>query len=82
MFTGPDGLGNLMGRKNLHTQGGDMERLVWRLLIGFVVVGCLTKGSFAQQALTWREVRETFEKKNPTLLAARIGINESQAQQI
>ena len=59
-----------------------MKRLVWRLLIGFVVVGCLTQGVFAQQALTWREVREKFEANNPTLLAGQIGIEESRAQQI
>jgi cobalt-zinc-cadmium efflux system outer membrane protein len=59
-----------------------MKRLVRHLFILFVAVGCLTKGSFAQQALTWREVREKFEVNNPTLLAGRIGIEESRAQQI
>ncbi|MGA2318638.1 MAG: hypothetical protein ABSG71_20015 [Thermodesulfobacteriota bacterium] len=59
-----------------------MKRLAWRLFIWFVVIGCLTKGSFAQQALTWREVRERFEASNPTLQAGRIGIEEPQAQQI
>ena len=59
-----------------------MKRLVWHLFIVFVVLGCLTKGSFAQQALTWQEVREKFEANNPSLLAGRIGIEESRAQQI
>jgi len=59
-----------------------MKRLVWYLFILFVVVGCPTKGLFAQQALTWREVREKFEANNPNLLAARTGIDESRAQEI
>jgi cobalt-zinc-cadmium efflux system outer membrane protein len=59
-----------------------MKRLMWLLFILFVLVGCFTKGSFAQQALTWREVREKFEANNPTLLAGRIGIDESRAQEI
>lgn len=59
-----------------------MKRLAWHLFILFVVLGCLTKVSFAQQALTWREVREKFEANNPTLLAGQIGIEESRAQQI
>ena len=46
------------------------------------VVGCFSEESFAQQALTWREVRAKFEAVNPTLLAARIGIDESRAQEI
>ena len=37
---------------------------------------------FGQQALTWHEVRERFEATNPTLRAARIGIDESKAQEI
>jgi cobalt-zinc-cadmium efflux system outer membrane protein len=42
----------------------------------------LAKGSFAQQALTWQQVREKFVTSNPTLLAARMGIEESKAQEI
>jgi cobalt-zinc-cadmium efflux system outer membrane protein len=47
-----------------------------------VVVGGLSEESFAQQPLTWREVRAKFEAVNPTLRAARIGIDESRAQEI
>ena len=59
-----------------------MQRPMWRLSIGFVLVCCLAKGSFAQQALTWQQVREKFVAVNPTLLAARMGIEESRAQEI
>lgn len=59
-----------------------MKRLMSLLFIVFVVVGCLARGSLAQQAFTWPEIREKFEKNNPTLLAGRIGIDESRAQEI
>ena len=59
-----------------------MKRLMPLLFIVFVLVGCLARGSFAQQAFTWQEIREKFEKNNPTLLAGRIGIDESRAQEI
>ena len=59
-----------------------MQRPLWLLSIGFVLVCCLATESFAQQALTWRQVREKFEASNPTLLAGRIGIEESRAQEI
>lgn len=41
----------------------------------------LTKGSSAQTALTWQEVRARFEAANPTLQAGQIGIGESHAQE-
>jgi len=59
-----------------------MQRPLWRLFIGFVLVCCLAEGSVAQQALTWQQVREKFVASNPTLLAARMGIEESRAQEI
>jgi cobalt-zinc-cadmium efflux system outer membrane protein len=37
---------------------------------------------FAQVALTWQQVRDKFEATNPTLLAAKIGIDESKADEI
>jgi cobalt-zinc-cadmium efflux system outer membrane protein len=36
----------------------------------------------AQQAFTWNEIREKFEAANPTLIASRIGIDESRAAEI
>jgi cobalt-zinc-cadmium efflux system outer membrane protein len=45
-------------------------------------VCCLAKGSFAQQALTWQQIRAKFVATNPTLLAGRMGIEESKAQEI
>lgn len=39
-------------------------------------------GASAQQALTWEEVRQRFEQRNPTLLADKLSIDESKAQEI
>ncbi|HLK61955.1 MAG TPA: TolC family protein [Bryobacteraceae bacterium] len=41
-------------------------------------MGCV----YGQRALTWDEVRDRFRSTNPTLLAARIGIDESKAQEV
>jgi cobalt-zinc-cadmium efflux system outer membrane protein len=38
--------------------------------------------AYAQQVLTWEEVRQRFEQSNPTLLADKLSIDESKAQQI
>jgi cobalt-zinc-cadmium efflux system outer membrane protein len=36
----------------------------------------------AQQTLTWEQVKTRFEAANPTLLAARLGVDEAKAQEI
>jgi hypothetical protein len=36
----------------------------------------------AQQALTWEQVRTRFEQSNPTLLADKLSVDESRAQEI
>jgi len=38
--------------------------------------------AWGQRALTWEEVRHRFEATNPTLQAARIGIDEAKAQEV
>jgi cobalt-zinc-cadmium efflux system outer membrane protein len=43
---------------------------------------CLAGGLFGQPGLTWQEVRDRFEASNPTLEAARIGVDETRAQEI
>src|SRR5215831_14073809 len=47
-----------------------------------VLLSCMTQGGFAQQALTWQQVREKFESANPSLRAGEINIAESRAQEI
>jgi cobalt-zinc-cadmium efflux system outer membrane protein len=38
--------------------------------------------AYAQTPWTWEEVRARFEQSNPTLLAARLNVDESKAQEI
>jgi cobalt-zinc-cadmium efflux system outer membrane protein len=60
-----------------------MPHLQKHALAFFIVVILLfPAGAFCQKALTWQEVRDKFEASNPTMLAARIGIEESRADEI
>ena len=58
-----------------------MRPILWRCWWVFVA-GALAHAGFAQQALTWPEVRAKFEAANPTLRAGQIGIDESKAQEV
>src|ERR1035441_6187694 len=42
----------------------------------------LAHAGFAQQALTWPQVRAKFEAANPTLRAGQIGIDESRTEEV
>jgi cobalt-zinc-cadmium efflux system outer membrane protein len=53
-----------------------------RLYIGLWLVASLTTGAWAQKLLTWEEAKREFEATNPTLRAARIGIQEARADEI
>jgi cobalt-zinc-cadmium efflux system outer membrane protein len=53
-----------------------------RFFLGLPLGAALATSAFAQQALTWPEVRERFEKSNPTLLAGQLGIEESKALEV
>lgn len=50
------------------------------LVAGFLAAGVLRAP--AQQALTWEQVRARFEQNNPTLLADKLSVDESRAQEI
>jgi cobalt-zinc-cadmium efflux system outer membrane protein len=52
-----------------------------RFCFGLFLVAALGESAFAQRALTWQEVRDRFERANPTLRAGQIGIDESRAQE-
>jgi len=65
--------------------GGDMQRLLWRLSMAFLFAGgfaAVFGQAAAQKTMTWQQAREEFEKSNPTLRAARIGIDESRDEEI
>jgi outer membrane protein, heavy metal efflux system len=59
-----------------------MRRLVRRLWIGLLFASCVREVALAQKARTWQEVRDEFERSNPTLRAAQIGIDESRADEV
>src|ERR1700720_1816814 len=53
------------------------------LSIAFLASACLSSSALAQTtALSWAQVRDKFEATNPTLQAARIGIDESRQQEV
>jgi len=56
-----------------------MLRLNRRALAIFVVIAAAAN---AQTPLSWEQIRERFRTNNPTLKAARLSIDESQAQEV
>jgi cobalt-zinc-cadmium efflux system outer membrane protein len=60
-----------------------MQRLKWRWYIGFLLcVACMGQTTTPQQALTWQETEQKFRANNPTLLAGKVTIDESRADEI
>src|ERR1700688_3508653 len=59
-----------------------MKCFVRRVCFVLFAAAVFSTGVFAQQALTWQEVRDRFESANPSLRAGRIGVDESRAQEI
>ena len=57
-------------------------RVFPKLFGGILLAACVQRAAVAQTAFTWHEIRDKFEAANPTLQAARIGIDESRAQEI
>ena len=58
-----------------------MRRLVLLLCVVFLSMAVARK-CLAQGALTWQDVRQRFEQQNPTLLAGKLNVEESKAQEI
>jgi len=65
-----------------HDDGGPMKLFFRRLCTGLSVSTALATSAFAQNPLTWQQVREKFAAANPTLRAGQIGIDESRAEEI
>jgi outer membrane protein, heavy metal efflux system len=61
--------------------GFQMKKTLWLHSLLFLVLE-LSAHANAQQALTWEQVRARFETNNPTLLADKLNIDESKAQEI
>ena len=47
-----------------------------------MLTACFAQNAPAPHAFTWQELRDKFEAANPTLLAAKVGVEESRAQEI
>ena len=58
-----------------------MQRFIRRLCCAMFCSAILAGNTFAQQALTWQEIRTRFEAANPSLRAGQIGIDESRANE-
>ena len=58
-----------------------MKNYFWKC---FAVLALIPSSAFAQTGgpLTWEQVRQRFEQSNPTLLAGKLGIDESKAQEV
>jgi cobalt-zinc-cadmium efflux system outer membrane protein len=59
-----------------------MPRAVTLVCFTILLTALCSQSADGQHALTWQEVRDKFEAANPTLLAAKIGIDESKADEI
>lgn len=59
-----------------------MREFLRRICFGLLITLGLVPGGLAQTPLTWQEVRDRFEKANPSLRAGQIGVEESRAQEI
>jgi hypothetical protein len=60
--------------------GGLMKRVFIRLCFGLLKLGVSAESGFAQQTLSWQEVRNRFHAANRTLRAGQIGVEESRAE--
>jgi len=59
-----------------------MQQIIRRVCLAALLAAGFASGASAQKALTWDEVRARFEANNPTLLADKVSIDESKAQEI
>jgi cobalt-zinc-cadmium efflux system outer membrane protein len=59
-----------------------MRRRLRCLSIVVWIAVCMASRLFAQKTLTWEDAKREFEAANPSLRAARIGVQESRAQEI
>jgi len=54
---------------------------LWRICC-FLLTSLAASAQSQPHRLTWEEIRDKFQRNNPTLRAAQIGIDESRAQEI
>jgi cobalt-zinc-cadmium efflux system outer membrane protein len=73
---------NFASRDKQGLEETNMQAIGKNLFLGFLLVLSLAANSYGQQPLTWQEVKDRFEKSNPSLRAGQIGIDESRASEI
>src|SRR4051812_33596317 len=59
-----------------------MYRLTRRICLGLLHAAFLASPLLAQQSFNWQQIRDRFERNNPTLKAGQIGIDESKAEEV
>ncbi|MDQ2947332.1 MAG: TolC family protein [Acidobacteriota bacterium] len=59
-----------------------MLRQHWRALVPLLIPAMFAGMAYAQQALTWEQIRERFRVNNPNLMASRVSIEEAKANEI
>ena len=62
-----------------------MNKHLWKYVAVLAMFPCCARAQTPAPApipLTWEQVRQRFEQNNPTLLAGKLGIDESKAQEI
>ena len=59
-----------------------VARLRSAIVLLFLAVGTTIFAHAQQQSFTWQQIRDKFETTNPTLLADRLTIDESRAEEI
>src|ERR1700676_2685334 len=62
-----------------------MNKHLWKYVAVLAMFPCCALAQTSAPApttLSWEQVRQRFEQNNPTLLAGKLGIDESKAQEI
>src|ERR1035437_2885341 len=59
-----------------------MQRVMGCVWMIVAIAGAVPSRAFAQQPLTWQQVKDRFEATNPTLRASRIGIDQASAEDV
>src|SRR5882762_371363 len=62
-----------------------MKKHFWKYFAALAMLPCSALAQTSTPtptSLTWEQVRQRFEQNNPTLLAGKLGIDESKAQEI
>ncbi len=79
---------SLSALPSLNKSSGRAQRLAsgrgrpWQRLTALGIASGIAGCAWAQKTLTWDEAKREFEASNPTLLARRIEVQESRAQEI